>query len=61
MGTGWDTATFYWDNPSFHTYVRVPKSTDINLVQSRLNGLLIEQAKSFPNIVWSAGVLSTGK
>jgi putative ABC transport system permease protein len=47
---GWDSVKFYWDNPSFHTYVRLPKNSNIDLIQSRLNGLLVDVAKDFPNI-----------
>lgn len=53
MDTGWDTVEYYWDNPSFHTYVRVPKNSDIVSMQSRLNGLLADVAKDHPNVAGS--------
>lgn len=49
IGSNWDTARFYWDNPSLHTYIRVPENADLNSIQSRLNVLLTGIAKDFPN------------
>jgi putative ABC transport system permease protein len=50
IDSGWDTLTNYWDNPSFHTYVRVPRNMDINLMNSRLNKVLAALAKDHPNL-----------
>ncbi len=50
LTASWDTVRFYWDNPSLHTYIRVPENFDINAMQSRLNELLVGVAKDFPNI-----------
>ncbi|MEI9920325.1 MAG: FtsX-like permease family protein [Bacteroidota bacterium] len=41
---------FYWETPGCHTYIRISSSSDANQIQSRLNELLAEVAKSFPNI-----------
>jgi putative ABC transport system permease protein len=50
MDPEWDATKFYWDNPSFNTYIRVPANSDVGFIQARLNSLLNDVAKEFPNI-----------
>lgn len=50
MNMTWDTLTHYWDNPDLHTYILLPKNSDPKQIESRLNGLLAEVAKDFPNV-----------
>ncbi|MEZ4947559.1 MAG: permease prefix domain 2-containing transporter [Cyclobacteriaceae bacterium] len=42
MGNDWDTLTYYWDVPSFYTYISIPVNTDVNQFEIRLNNLLGE-------------------
>jgi putative ABC transport system permease protein len=53
----WDIEKFYWDNPTFHTYILVSDASGATQIQSRLNELLIGVAKDFPNTAGAQVIL----
>jgi putative ABC transport system permease protein len=50
MGHEWDTATFFWDTPSFYTYAKVRPGTDVRALTERLNTILEEKASAIPRL-----------